>query len=194
VTRCRRSLILSSAVMASAFALLAAGCGGGSRGVAQVSSSTTTPATTPQSALVEYSRCMRSHGVPSFPDPRRVGGRTFKLTIQGLVASSAQFETAQRACDHLLPRGGGTEPQETAQQSRARVAAELSFARCMRSHGESRFPDPNGQGELSLAMVQAQGIDVHSSVFLREVQACLPAAHGWLTPAMVRKALSMPAG
>jgi len=39
-------------------------------------------------------------------------------------------------------------------------------------------------------MVQAQGIDVHSPTVLRTVQACLPASHGALTPAMVRSALN----
>jgi hypothetical protein len=60
----------------------------------------------------------------------------------------------------------------------------------MRSHGVTRFPDPTAQGDLSVAMVQAQGIDVHSPAFLRVVQACLPASHGALTPAGVREALN----
>jgi hypothetical protein len=60
----------------------------------------------------------------------------------------------------------------------------------MRSHGVVRFPDPDAQGQLTLEMVQAQGIDVHSPQVLRVVQTCLPASHGLLTPAKVRQALS----
>jgi hypothetical protein len=59
----------------------------------------------------------------------------------------------------------------------------------MRSHGVTRFPDPPTQGDLTVHMVQAQGIDVHSPAVLRVVQACLPASHGALTPAKVREAL-----
>jgi hypothetical protein len=59
----------------------------------------------------------------------------------------------------------------------------------MRSNGVSRFPDPTARGGLSVEMVQAQGIDVHSPAILRVVQTCLPASHGALTPAMVRHAL-----
>jgi hypothetical protein len=79
--------------------------------------------------------------------------------------------------------------QQAAPQQRARVADMLSFARCMRTHGLARFPDPTAQG-LTVEMVQAQGIDVHSPAVLHVVQACLPASHGALTPAKVREALN----
>ena len=64
----------------------------------------------------------------------------------------------------------------------------------MRSHGLSRFPDPSAQGQLTVEMVQAQGIDVHSPAVLRVVQACLPASRGALTPAKVRAALNNAGG
>jgi hypothetical protein len=54
----------------------------------------------------------------------------------------------------------------------------------------ARFPDPTAQGQLSVEMVQAQGIDIHSPTVLRVVQTCLPASHGELTPAKVREALN----
>jgi hypothetical protein len=59
----------------------------------------------------------------------------------------------------------------------------------MRSHGVGRFPDPTAQGQLTVEMVQAQGIDIHSTNVLHVVQTCLPASHGALTPAKVRRAL-----
>jgi hypothetical protein len=64
----------------------------------------------------------------------------------------------------------------------------------MRSHGVARFPDPTPQGELSVALVQAHGIDVHSPTVLRVVQTCLPASHGGLTAAKVREALNNAGG
>jgi len=124
---------------------------------------------------------MRRNGVASYPD-------TGKPTPQQVGVSQSRFDAAVNACSHLLPHGGVS--QETAHQIRTRRADELSFAGCMRSHGLSRFPDPTTQGELTVEMVQAQGIDVHSPVVLRTVQACLPASHGALTPAMVREALN----
>jgi hypothetical protein len=56
------------------------------------------------------------------------------------------------------------------------------------------FPDPTAQGDLSIEMVQAQGIDVHSPAVLRVVQACLPASHGALTPEKVKAALNSAGG
>jgi hypothetical protein len=193
--RCRRPLILSSVVAVAAFALLAAGCGGGgSAGVASVASSTTAATTTTtQNGLVAFSGCMRSSGVPNFPDPQRLAGGNLKLTIARLGASSPHFQAAMSACNHLLPNGGRGS-QETAQQQRTRLADELSFARCMRSHGVAHFPDPTAQGDLSVERVQAQGIDVHSPAVLHVVQACLPASHGALTPAKVRAALNNAGG
>ena len=186
--RCRRRLILS-AVAVAALSLLAAGCGGGGApGVASVPPSTT-PATTTttQNGLLAFSRCMRSSGIPNFPDPQNLVGGNVKLTVHQL-GTSPRVQAAMSACNHLLPtRGGG--PRQTAQQLRTQVADELSFARCMRSRGLTHFPDPTAQGQLSIEMVQAQGIDVHSPAVLRVVQACLPASHGALTPAKVSQAL-----
>jgi hypothetical protein len=190
--RWRRPLVLISAVAVAACSLLAAGCGGGggnSAGVANVSSSATVATTTTQNGLVAFSRCMRSNGMPGFPDPQRFVGGNVKLTIHRLEAGSPHFPAAMSACNHLLPTNGGSGSQETAQQQRTRLADELSFATCMRSHGVSRFPDPTAQGDLSVEMVQAQGIDVRSPAVLRVVQACLPASRGALTPAKVREAL-----
>jgi hypothetical protein len=191
--RRRSPLIVASVVAVAAFSLFAAGCGGaGSPRVASVASTTTGATMTTQNrhaVVVAFSRCMRSNGVPNFPDPSAVDPQALKAIAQHLAASNPRFESATRACNHLLPNGGSS-AQETAHQQAVRLADELSFARCMRDHGVSRFPDPNAQTGLSVEMVQAQGIDVHSPTFLRVVQACLPASHGALTPAKVREALN----
>src|SRR5579859_855502 len=192
--RCRRPLIVASVVAVAAFSLLVAGCGGGgSTGVASVASTTTAATRTTPNGLLAFSSCMRSNGMPSFPDPQRLSGGNLKLTIARLGASSPHFQAAMSACNHLLPNGGSGS-QETAQQTRTRLADELSFARCMRSHGVTRFPDPTAQGELTVEMVQAQAIDVHAPAVLRVVQACLPASHGALTPAKVRAAINNAGG
>jgi hypothetical protein len=104
-------------------------------------------------------------------------------------ANPNTFKAAQTACKDLRPNGRLGSPQ-TAQQRRAELADELSFARCMRRHGVTRFPDPTAAAGLSVEMVQAQGIDVHSPAVLRAVQACLPASHGALAPAKVRETLN----
>jgi hypothetical protein len=188
----RHSLVLIFIVPVVALSLLEAGCGGGSAPrVANVATTTNAATTTTaQNGLLAFSQCMRSNGVPSFPDPQEFAQGNVKLTLhQDPASNTPRFRAAMNACSHLIPASGGPD-QQSAQQTRTRLADGLSFARCMRSHGLSNFPDPTPQGQLTVEMVQAQGIDIHSPAVLRVVQQCLPASHGALTPAKIREALA----
>jgi hypothetical protein len=194
-TTMTRPLVLISIAAAAALSLLAAGCGGGGSplGVATVASTTTSAAPpTTHTGLVAFSQCMRRSGAPNFPDPQRYAGGNLKLTIRQYGTGSRQFQAAMSACNHLLPAGPGS--QQTEQQTLKQLADERSFARCMRSHGVSQFPDPTAQGGLSVEMVRAHGIDVRSPQVLRVVQTCLPASHGGLTAAKVRHAIAEAGG
>jgi hypothetical protein len=137
---------------------VAAGCGGGSgsQGVASVGASTsTTSSSTSQSAenemaqLVRYSACMRSHGLPNFPDPDASGSIRLKAG-SGSGPDSTQYESANQACKSLLPNGGVQSPAEQAQ----RRASLLAFAACMRKHGIPNFPDPDSQGQFPSSIAQ----------------------------------------
>jgi hypothetical protein len=91
--------------------------------------------------MLAFSRCMRSHGVPEFPDPPPSG----KLAVpspQRVGVSSTQFQMAQGACQRLLPNGGSG----TSQAEVEREWSEFrSFARCMRRHGVTNWPDPSSR-------------------------------------------------
>lgn len=89
-------------------------------------------------AALAYAHCVRSHGVPDFPDPDSAG-QFSKATLGQLAASNSQYQTATQACAHLLPGSGGG---PTAAQLRQEWTGMASFARCMRSHGEPSWPDP----------------------------------------------------
>jgi hypothetical protein len=85
------------------------------------------------SKAVAYSRCMRAHGVPDFPDPAR-GGGVPKVTPQQAGVSNSRFQAAQRGCAPLLQPPPGQAPQI--------MTGLLKFARCMRSDGIPTWPDP----------------------------------------------------
>lgn len=51
---------------------------------------------------LKFAACMRSHGVPNFPDPKGSGA----FLIQGIDPNSPQVKSAQQACQSLLPAGG----------------------------------------------------------------------------------------
>jgi hypothetical protein len=113
-----------------------------------------------------YSACMRSHGVPSFPDPNAQGKLYLKVTKgSALNPNSPQFQAAAAACKALAPR-------QTTSASNAQLSGQgLQFAACMRSHGEPNFPDPqvsNGHFMMSLP----KGSDPNSPQFQSAMQAC----------------------
>jgi len=145
----------------------------------------------PAAAAFAFSRCMRSHGVSNFPDPvvtTSPGQTSIKIRAVAGDNGSPQFKTAQQACQHLLPGPQG----ETPAQRQAHTQALLAFARCLRSHGLSNFPDPNGQGQLTIEMIDAAGINLHAPNVLPAARACVGVTHGVITGADVERAINGP--
>jgi hypothetical protein len=138
-----------------------------------------------QQAMVEFSACMRSHGVVNFPDPS--SPRAFKTALDpnSQEAQSPQFHAGAVACHHLLPAGGTS--SESPARTHAQVAAALAFAHCMRSHGFRSFPDPTSSGDLSHAMLANAGINVHQPAATQAADACTSVTHGFITRAMVAR-------
>lgn len=186
---------LGAALLVSA-ALLLAGCGGGSSnpGVAHLASgapagsgttgggqspSPETSAAT-QQKMIALSRCMRSHGVPEFPEPSEG-----KLLIRGgdrnghgprINPESSRFQAALKACAKFAPNGG--KPPSPAQQAKMQEQA-LKFSACMRSHGVPNFPDPefhSSAGGVSVRLGSKRGgpggIDPSSPKFQAAQKAC----------------------
>jgi hypothetical protein len=131
-----------------------------------------------QQDAVRFAQCMRSHGVPNFPDP--TSPQEFKLYIASSEGSPA-FQSAETACQHLLPSGGP--PRQTPAQRQAQLVAALAFAHCLRSHGFPNFPDPNSSGQLTHEMLASAGIDPRQPALLHAADACVSVTHGLLTKA-----------
>lgn len=158
----------AAAIIATAgLALLAAACGG--------TSNPPGPATQANGALA-FSRCMRSHRVPNFPDPNS-SGELPKSQLEHLDVNSPRFQTAESACIHLLPNRG--QPSTAAlQQSWSDFR---TFARCMRSHGVPNWPDPTRypqHPERPTFELQPLGIDPNSTQISAEIRKCEPLLHG----------------
>jgi hypothetical protein len=162
--RIRNHRVLLPAI--ACLAMVAAGCGGttGSR-VAQLGASTaptnTGAAVTGSPSPQAYASCMRSHGVPTFPDPNSKG------QVHTDIASldSPKFRSAQRVCRSLLPSGQVLNTQRGS-LTPGQQAQFLKYARCMRTHGIPNFPDPTSSG-LSLSEV-----DPNSPRFQAAQTAC----------------------
>lgn len=167
------SLRLLAAVAAVGCAVAAAACGSSS------TASGTAAASGRYSQALKFAECMRSHGVPNFPDPSGGGGIHFAVG-SGLNPFSPSFKTAQAHCARLLPGGGPGNQHPTAGQ----IAAARATSACMRRHGVTGFPDPTlkppsrpagysileNRGGVILAVPRA--INPQSPVFLQAAKAC----------------------
>jgi len=163
-----------TAIIATAgLAVAVAGCGGspGSHvaqlGSTSTQSSFTSPAASGQeNRAVAFSQCMRSNGVPTFPDPTS-GEAIPKVGLKQLGVSGSQFQAAQTACQHLLLNGGSGPSPAQVQQVRAQA---LEFSQCVRSHGVPNFPDPGSDGRIPDPATV--GINQGSPHFEAANQAC----------------------
>jgi hypothetical protein len=136
-----------------------------------------TASSTPGSSIKGYtqalafSKCMRSNGVANFPDPTVNGNQVaFAFSSSG-GGSKTAMQTAQKACEHLLPNGGAPSSPQQAQS----VQNALKIAQCMRTHGYPKFPDPSANGSFDLA---GTGINSTSSTFQSAIQTCSQKAGG----------------
>jgi hypothetical protein len=167
----RRAGALAATLAAgAAIAVLTAGCGG------SAASAASPPTYAQEIALVG---CMRSHGVPNFPDPSSSGG--YSLSSNGSLTGaggsvdidSSQAQAAYGDCRHLIPGGPSISQleQDVQQEQQAQAQAlplELKYSQCMRSHGVPNFPSP-GQATTSPG---SSPININSPTFVAATNAC----------------------
>ena len=186
-SKARYSLLAGAIASVS---LLASGCGGSQS--PSVASLETTSAGTTGSALgsvppgglvaggsmstevgtgaagVKFAACMRSHGVPTYPDPDHQGVFTIDSSM-GIDPSSPLFQKALASCQGLRPPGETLSPAKQ-QQMRTRL---LAFSACMRSHGVPHYPDPTfGPGGMVSQSLSRRETDPNSPIFLAAQKAC----------------------
>ena len=153
----------AATIIATAALALLAACGSSSSSgdSSHAGGSTRSP------SAVAYSACMRSHGVPSFPDPDSSGQIPKEAVIRAArEVSDSRLRAATQACESLNPAGQGS-PTLTAQQQQDYLKA----AACMRSHGISDFPDPTFPGgRVNLSIPSS--IDTTSGQFTHAAQTC----------------------
>jgi hypothetical protein len=167
-----------------------AACGGSSP-KAQTTASTAAH----KNAGLKLAECMRSHGVPDFPDPssgngggsqiqQSSGSGGSSVTVDGhqLNVSAPAFQNAMQTCRKLQPHGP---PISGAQLAKLQKGA-LKMAECMRSHGVPNFPDPqvstgpNGQGVAVRIGAKAGGggLNPQSPAFQVAQKTCMPLMGG----------------
>jgi hypothetical protein len=150
--RPRRSGVL---VLTAGLVLLTAACAGSpssSGGPSSTAAGSSLSARLSRDYLA-YSRCMRAHGVPDYPDPNANGQMPAGTNKEQLI-SNPRLPAAASACRHVIPQSDITA------QNQADLGEYVRFAQCMRAHGMPTFPDPVTESDgtpifnLSSAMTQ----------------------------------------
>lgn len=181
----RRARIVGTILIA----ILLAACGGSSpASVAHIGKSAPTTTVPPsvgsgglpslpqlyQDALA-YAGCMRSHGDPTFSPPTTVENAGEQVVgwaqpgdLKGDPQAMAQYRSADKTCDVLLPNNGNGPNQAQVQEQ---LAKDLKFSECMRSHGLPDFPDPKETSQ-GISISSAHPIDPGSARFQAAQQAC----------------------
>jgi hypothetical protein len=124
---------------------------------------------------LQFASCVRSHGVPNFPDPKsnesgdmRIQVSPGNARVNGVSVNGPAFQAAMKACQSKLPNGGKPPPL-----SANRRNAMLKFSQCMRAHGVTNFPDPTFSGNgIRLELSKQSGIDPNSPTFKAAQNAC----------------------
>jgi hypothetical protein len=185
-SRSSRRAALAASI--AGLAALAAGCGGSKGPAATDTQSAQSSQQNGVAAAYSYARCMRSHGVPNFPDPKvssSPGHTSVAIAVNPSETGSPKFSSAQKACKGILPTPGDARAQEQAHKQTL-----LAFARCLRANGVHDFPDPDVQGQLHLQTVIAAGVDIHSRTFLDAARACVGVTHGAITMAQIQAGIN----
>jgi hypothetical protein len=137
-------------------ALLAAGCGGGG-------GSTGASGSSDYQKDLAFAHCMRTHGVPDFPDPLPQGGFP-----RGGPGNSPQFGLAMHACQHLLP---AIQPISALQQAQV-LAHDLKWAKCMRARGFPGISDPAVRPHGGIVITVPASFDPSSPQARAAAKAC----------------------
>ncbi|MBV9803851.1 MAG: hypothetical protein JO130_11690 [Solirubrobacterales bacterium] len=173
LTRTRSQFRLGVSCAAILGALVIAACGS--------SNDQTATGREVSSSLLMYSHCMRSHGVPGFPDPSTsqgpnamgIDGYNFNLPIN-LNQQSPAYESADQACGGLVDGAGGSAHPLPA---KAKEAA-LAHAECMRQHGAPNYPDPSfsANGVTQSQRAGGPGLNPQAPAFQQAQKICQPGA------------------
>jgi hypothetical protein len=170
----RRAPVLALALAGVVgLSLLASACGGHSSGakVAQAGTTASTNGSTSSSDSGSgggqaFSACMRSHGVPNFPDP----GSDGRINAAGIDKGSRTFQGAYGSCRALAPAGLLNEQTRT--QLQRQLPQLLAFAACMRAHGVPAFGDPSIRPDGHHIEWPVPRFDTNSPTFHAAAAAC----------------------
>jgi hypothetical protein len=156
------------ALIATALALVATGCGGGQSGtgVASVTAASAEPVASATATADraeqgrKFAQCMREHGIP-MEDPGADGGGGLSTVIKDV--DKKKLRDATEACRAHVP------VKDRAQADPEQVDKLRELARCMRENGVD-MPDPAPDGRFPSGAMR--GFTRDDPAFEKAFEAC----------------------
>lgn len=173
VQRAKRAFALVVVLVVLALGLTA--CGGGDSKATSGSPNSSSSSASNSARALEFTQCLRSHGV-DVPDPSESSGGNLSFKAPsgsggGTNPNSPTFQAAMQACQKYSPLGNQTPAQRSQNESQS-----LRYAQCMRAHGVTNFPDPSTNG--AIVMNPSSGINLNSPTVQAANEACKSYAPG----------------
>jgi hypothetical protein len=174
-----RRLLTLAAIPLLAFSLAACGPADEGKKVATAggpAKANAAPVTkgTVREKLRKFARCMRDNGV-DMPDPSSdsgfpavpAGDESAGTGVARAAGPGARQQRAFEKCRPLMPQGDELPKPKPADLKKAR-----EYAKCMREHGLTDFPDPNADGAILLGRGDAGAVDPARPAFQTAAKAC----------------------
>ncbi|MFF3641311.1 hypothetical protein [Streptomyces sp. NPDC002564] len=167
----RKRAIAPALVAASALVsgILLTGCSGDSK--AASSDDGGDPSASPTSPFdqgLAYSKCMRENGAGDYPDPQQDTGGVRLTPGKGVDVDSESYKKAEEACRDKAPQGLGGGGGGAALDSK-KVA---DWAKCLRTNGLPKFPDPEIEGSNMKIDINGTGITPGNADFTKAMGTC----------------------
>jgi hypothetical protein len=175
------------AIMAGAALLTAAACSGGSTtpqvaslgnssndgggssaGSGNGGSSAATGSGNATQLVDEWATCMHSHGDPNQVDPAINSDGDIEITMTNVSAElSSEAHDSAGPCGHYLTAASAALRAGRPAPKAPSLAEQLKYAECMRAHGVTKYPDPNGSSETYVG-----NLDPTGPVFVNADKVC----------------------
>lgn len=162
---------LTTLTLLATVALAGAGCGadgspgGGAAGSgsAERSGSTGSTQSAAHAKAIKLAECMRGHGLADFPDPDAHDEFEY-----GISVSAEVWTAAVEACKRFETPG-----MFSGRRTPDRQRAALAFAKCIRAHGVTDFPDPvNGDPLVDTTKIPSSNSPGGMTILNAAMQAC----------------------
>jgi hypothetical protein len=161
-------VLTATAIIATVvLALLTSVCGGGGSPAPPAGP---TGASSGVTQALAYAKCMRLHGISDFPGPNPPGSGG-QFSFGSIDTHAPGYQSADKTCERQTGFG-----HFSAAQLQQGMTAMLNYAKCMRSHGITSFPDPFGNSQQ--IGFNITGIDTNSPRFKAANKTCQPLMPG----------------